>query len=101
MEALVFGLCLITSDLISLFLVIQKRPKLSLIFEVLSLVLTGVVLYFWRLLLIQNGKDPSMLGLHAYPSVTVILGVLALAAFVCLIAALVQLLLGRGKPAAK
>ena len=92
MEALVFGLCLFTSDLIAVFLVIQKRAKFSLVFEALSLVLTWVVLHFWRNMLIQSGKSTELLGFHAYPSALVIIGVLALTALVCLIAALVQLL---------
>ena len=91
MEAMVFGLCLFTSDLISLFLVMQKRMKLSLIFELLSLVLTGVVLFFWRQMLIQSGKDAALLGFHAYPAVLIIVGILALAALVCLVLALLGL----------
>ena len=98
MEALVFGLCLVSSDLIALLLLVQKRGKLSLPFSVLSLVLTGVVVYFWRNMLLQNGKDPALLGFHAYPAVPIILGLLALLALACLLAAAAQLLFGRKAP---
>ena len=98
MEAMLFGFCLFTSDMIAILLLVQKRSKLSLPFGVLSLVLTGVTLAFWRRLLIQSGKDAALLGFHAYPAVLIIVGILALAALVCLVLALIRLFLRKDPP---
>ncbi len=97
MEALLFGLCLFSSDLIALLLLVQKRPKLSLPFGVLSLALTGVTLYFWRNMLLQNGKSAALLGLRDYPAVPVVVGLLALAALVFLLLGLAGALRQRGR----
>ena len=98
MEAMLFGFCLVSSDLIAVLLLVQKRHRLSLIFEVLSLVLTGVTLFFWRNMLVQSGKSTELLGFHDYPGVPITVGVLALAALVCLVLGLAGTLKKGGKP---
>ena len=90
MEAMIFGLCLFTSDMIVYLLLSYKKPGLALGFGLLSLVLTGVVLYFWRNMLLAGGKSVELLGFRQYPAVPVLLGILALAALAGMVLALLQ-----------
>ncbi len=95
MEAMIFGFCLLTSDVNAFLLLSNKKSGFALGFSLLSLALTGVTVYFWRRLLIASGRDPALLGLRHSPAVPVILGLLALAALLGLILAVRQLILGR------
>ena len=94
MEAMIFGFCLVTSD-INIFLLLSyktyKKSLLAAAFSLLSLALTGVTAYFFRRLLLSSGKDAALLGFHQSPAVPILLGLLALAALVGLVMALVQL----------
>ncbi len=97
MEAMLFGLCLFFSDLISALLLAQKKPALSLIFSCLALALTGVTAYFWRSMLLASGKSVELLGFRQYPAALILLGLLALAGLVCLLLGLFRLLRERRK----
>ena len=90
MEAMIFGLCLLTSDVNVFLLLSNKKSGLAAGFSLLSLVLTGVTVYFWRQLLLASGRDTALLGLRHSPAVPVLLGLLALAALVGLVLALRQ-----------
>lgn len=91
MEAMIFGFCLFTSDMIVYLLLLSyKKPGPALGFGLLSLVLTGVVLYFWRNMLLASGKSVELLGFRQYPAVPILLGILALAALVGMVLALLQ-----------
>ena len=62
MEAMIFGFCLISSD-INIFLLLSyktyKKTLLAVCFSLLSLALTWVTVHFWKLLLISSGKDTA------------------------------------------
>lgn len=97
MEAMIFGLCLLTSD-INIFLLLSNRKSLlALAFSVLSLALTGVTVHFFRQLLISSGKDAARLDFPQAPAVPILLALLALAALAGLVLAVVQLLKKDGK----
>ena len=93
-EAMIFGFCLISSD-INIFLLLSyktyKKTLLAVCFSLLSLALTWITVHFWKLLLISSGKDTALLGFHHSPLVPILLGLLALAALVGLALSLVQL----------
>ena len=93
-EAMIFGFCLISSD-INIFLLLSyktyKKTLLAVCFSLLSLALTWITVHFWKLLLISSGKDTALLGFRHSPVVPILLGLLALAALVGLALSLVQL----------
>ncbi len=91
MEAMIFGLCLFTSDVIVFLLLSYRKPGLAIGFGLLSLVLTGVTALFWRRMLLSSGKSAELLGFHQYPAVLILLGILALAALAGIVLALVQM----------
>ena len=94
MEAMIFGFCLISSD-INIFLLLSykthKKTLLAVLFSLLSLALTWVTVHFWKLLLISSGKDTALLGFRHSPVVPILLGLLALAALAGLVLSLAQL----------
>ena len=97
MEAMIFGLCLITSD-INIFLLLSNRKSLlAIAFSVLSLALTVVTAHFFRQLLLSSGKDAALLGFPHSPVIPVLLCLLALAALAGLVLAVVQLVKKDGK----
>jgi hypothetical protein len=91
MEAMIFGLCLLTSDIIVFLLLSYRKPALTLGFGLLSLVLTGVTAFFWRQMLLAGGKDTALLGFRQYPAVLILLALLALAALAGMVLAAVQM----------
>ena len=94
MEGMIFGFCLVTSD-INIFLLLSyktyKKSLLAAAFSLLSLVLTGITVYFFRQLLLSSGRDAALLGFRHAPLIPILLCLLALAALVGLVMALVQL----------
>ena len=97
MEAMIFGLCLITSDINIILLLSNRKSLLAVAFSLLSLALTGVTAYFFRRLLLSSGKDAALLGFHQYPAVPILLCLLTLAALAGLVLAIIQLVKKDGK----
>ena len=91
MEAMIFGFCLLTSDVNIFLLLSYKRAGLALGFGLLSLALTVVTAVFWRKLLLASGRDTALLGLHHSPVVPILIALLALAAIVGIVMAVVQM----------
>ena len=97
MEAMIFGLCLLTSDVNIFLLLSYHKSLLALAFSVLSLALAGVTAHFFRQLLLSSGKDAALLGFPQAPVVPILLCLLTLAALAGLVLALVQLVKKDGK----
>ena len=92
MEAMIFGFCLLTSDVNIFLLLSYKRAGLALGFGLLSLALTVVTSVFWRKLLLASGRDTALLGLHHSPAVPILIALLALVAVIGTVLAVVQLI---------
>ncbi len=90
MEALIFGFCLVTSDVNIFLLLSYKKSLLAAAFSLLSLALTWITAFFFRRLLLSSGKDAALLGFRQQPVIPILLGLLALAALIGLVLALVQ-----------
>ena len=91
MEAMIFGFCLLTCDINIFLLLSYKKSALALGFSLLSLALTWVTAHFWTRLLVAGGRDPALLGFRHSPAIPILIGLLALAAFVGLVLSVAQL----------
>ncbi len=91
MEAMIFGFCLLTSDVNIFLLLSYKKSGFALGFGLLSLALTAVTAFFWRKLLLASGRDAALLGFHHSPLVPILIALLALAALAGIVMALRQM----------
>ena len=96
MEAFLFGLCLLTADIIVFLLLSYKKGGFALGFGVFSLLLAAVTAYYLRQYLLGRGEDAALLGFRLRPVPVILLGLLALAALVGTVRAIVLLAKGRG-----
>ena len=96
MEAFLFGLCLLTADIIIFLFLSYKKGGFALGFGVFSLLLAAVTAFYLRQYLLGRGEDAALLGLHVRPLPPILLGLLALAALVGTVRAIVLLAKGTG-----
>lgn len=96
MEAFLFGLCLLTADVIIYLFLSYKKGGFALGFGVFSLLLAALTGYFLRQYLLGRGEDAALLGLRVRPVPPILLALLALAALVGTVRAVVLLAKGTG-----
>ena len=96
MEAFLFGLCLLTSDIITHLFLSYKKGGFALGFGIFSLLLAALTGFFLRQYLLGLGEDAALLGFRAHPVPPILLAILVLAALVGAVRAIVLLAKGRG-----
>ena len=80
-----FGLFALTVLVIAVCCLHFRKYAWGVACSVTGLVLTCLTGFFWIKMLVESGKDSTLLGFHRYPAALVILGMLFLAAFVLIL----------------
>ena len=96
MEAFLFGLCLLTADIIIYLFLSYKKGGFALGFGIFSLLLAALTGFFLRQHLLGRGEDAALLGFRVHPVPPILLAVLALAALAGTVRAIVMLAKGTG-----
>ena len=90
-EATALGIISLSMVLLSLTLNGYKRYLGGLLSAFAALICLPPCAYFWRLALIDSGKNPAWLGYRQYPVVPIVLAVMACLAVICITADLARL----------
>ena len=90
-EATALGIISLSMVLLALTLTGYKSYLGGLLSAVAALICLPPCAYFWRLALIDSGKNPAWLGYRQYPVVPIVLAVLLCLSVVCITADLVRL----------
>jgi hypothetical protein len=101
MEAFLFGLCLLTADIIVFLLLSYRKGGFALGFGVFSLLLAAVTAYYLRQYRLGLGEDAAFFGFRAHPVPVILLGLLTLAALVGAVLGAVILVKGKRREAGK
>ncbi len=80
METMVVGMLAGIVLILSACCVYAKRPLCGLIGSVIAALLTVQTGYCWKSMLLNSGKDTTLLGFDRYPAALILLAVLLLAA---------------------
>lgn len=88
-EAVIFGLFSLTALTFAVICLADKKHAAAVILSFISLLMTVLSAYNWRLALIDSGKNPALLGFYRYPLVPVILLLLCVGSILCLILSIV------------
>ena len=80
MEMMATGMLAGIALILAACCVYAKRPLCGLIGSVMTAVLTIQTGYYWKSMLLNSGKDTTLLGFDRYPAALILLAVLLLAA---------------------
>jgi len=89
MEAMVIGMFSVVALVVSGCCLYYKKPFWSFINSMIAMALTGWTGYSWKLMLINSGKDTTLLGFNRYPAALIILAILFLIAFISIIVSII------------
>ncbi len=80
METMAVGMLAGIALILAAYCVYAKRPLCGLVGSVMTAVLTIQTGYCWKSMLLNSGKDTTLLGFDRYPAALILLAVLLLAA---------------------
>ena len=89
METMAIGMFAIMVLIVSGCCLYYKKPFGSFVSNIVAMVLTCCTGYSWKLMLMNSGKDTTLLGFNRYPAALTILSILLLAAFILLIVSII------------
>ena len=85
METKAFGMFAVVILILSGVCVYYKKPVIGFVSSIAAMALTYLTGYSWKLMLIDSGKDTTLLGFSRYPAALIILAALILTAFIMMI----------------
>jgi len=85
METMAFGMFAVVILILSGVCVYYKKPVIGFVSSIAAMALTYLTGYSWKLMLIDSGKDTTLLGFSRYPAALIILAALILTAFIMMI----------------
>ena len=85
METMALGMFAVVILILSGVCVYYKKPVIGYVSSIAAMALTYLTGYSWKLMLIDSGKDATLLGFSRYPAALIILAALMLTAFIMMI----------------
>ena len=82
METMALGMFAVSVLILSGVCVYYKKPVIGFVSSIAAMALTCLTGYSWKLMLIDSGKDTTLLGFSRYPAALIILCILLLLAAV-------------------
>ena len=82
METMALGMFAVSVLILSGVCVYYKKPLIGFVSSIAAMALTCLTGYSWKLMLIDSGKDTTLLGFSRYPAALIILCILLLLAAV-------------------
>ena len=89
METMAIGMFAVMVLVVSGCCLYYKKPFWSFVSNIVAMALTCWTGYSWKLMLINSGKDTTLLGFNRYPVALTILSILLLVAFILLIVSII------------
>ena len=89
METMAIGMFAVMVLIVSGCCLYYKKPFWSFVSNIVAMALTCWTGYSWKLMLINSGKDTTLLGFNRYPAALIILVTLLLTAFILLIVSII------------
>jgi len=89
METMAIGMFSVGLLIVSGCCLYYKKSFLSFVSSIAAMVLTCWTGYSWKLMLINSGKDTTLLGFNRYPAAPIILAILLLIAFILMIVSII------------
>ena len=91
METMAIGMFTVVVLIVSGCCLYYKKPFISFVSSIAAVALTCWTGYSWKLLLIESGKDTTLLGFNRYPAALIILCMLLFLAVVGMIISVILL----------
>ena len=85
METMALGMFAVSVLILSGICMYYKKPFIGFVSSIAAMALTCLTGYSWKLMLIDSGKDTTLLGFSRYPAALIILAALMLTAFIMMI----------------
>ena len=82
METMALGMFAVSVLILSGICMYYKKPFIGFVSSIAAMALTCLTGYSWKLMLIDSGKDTTLLGFSRYPAALIILCILLLLAAV-------------------
>ncbi|MBQ2776601.1 MAG: hypothetical protein IJF50_03790 [Peptococcaceae bacterium] len=82
METMALGMFAVSVLILSFVCMYYKKPFIGFVSSIAAMALTCLTGYSWKLMLIDSGKDTTLLGFSRYPAALIILCILLLLAAV-------------------
>ena len=92
METMAFGMFAVVILILSGVCVYYKKPFIGFVSSIAAMALTCLTGYSWKLMLIDSGKDTTLLGFSRYPAVLILLCILLLLAAVSMTLSVILIL---------
>ena len=92
METMAIGMFAVMVLAVSGCCLYYKKPFWSFVSNIVAMALTCWTGYSWKLMLINSGKDTTLLGFNRYPAALIILAILLLVAFILLILSIIGII---------
>lgn len=89
METIALGMFAVVVLIMSVCSLYCKKPFLGFVSSIVTIAMTCWTGYSWRLMLIDSGKDTTLLGFNRYPAALIILCILLFLAVVSMIASVI------------
>ena len=89
METMALGMFAVIVLIMSGGCLYHKKPFLGFASSIVAMALTCWTGYSWKLMLINSGKNTTLLGFNRYPIAVIILAILLLTAFILLIVSII------------
>ncbi len=92
METMALGMFAVSVLILSGVCVYYKKPVIGFVSSIAAMALTYLTGYSWSLMLIDSGKDTTLLGFSRYPAALIILCILLLLAAVSMTLSVILIL---------
>lgn len=89
MKTIALGMFAAIVLIMSICCLYYKKSFLGFVGSIVTIALTCCTGYSWKIMLINSGKDTTLLGFNRYPAALIILAILLLTAIILLIESII------------